>query len=132
MAGPALKENSDKKFYPDYLFEILAVCLIVLETVLALSYLLAPRLGREIDVSRNFLPLPEWYFMSLYQLIKYFPGGWAFVGVVLIPVSALVLIAALPFIERTPSRRLRDRKASAAVAAALLVANIILTILAYR
>ena len=60
----------EKKFYPDYLFEILVVCLAALEIVLALSYFLAPRIGRPIDFSRNFQPLPEWYFLFLYQLFK--------------------------------------------------------------
>jgi len=123
--------SHDKKFYPDYLFEILAVCLVALEVVLALSYVFAPRTGRPIDFSRNFQPLPEWYFLFLYQLLKYFPGKWAFVGVVLIPVSALSVMFVLPFIEKNPSRRLRDRKISAAVAAVLLASSLVLTLLAY-
>lgn len=121
----------DKKFYPDYLFEILAVCLVTLEVILLLSYIFAPRTGRPIDFSRNFQPLPEWYFLFLYQLLKYFPGPWAFLGVVVIPSAALFVMFALPFIEGTPSRRLRDRKVSAAVAAFLLIASIALTALSY-
>jgi len=119
----------EKKFYPDYLFEIMVVCLVTLEAVLVLSYVFDPRIGRPIDFSRNFLPLPEWYFLYLYQLLKYFPGDWAFLGVVVIPNLALLAMFALPFIEKTPSRRLRDRKASAAAAAFLLVSSIVLTVL---
>ncbi|MBI5695204.1 MAG: hypothetical protein HZC51_05600 [Nitrospirae bacterium] len=121
----------ERKFYPDYLFEILVVCLLVLEAVLALSFVFAPHTGRPVDFSRNFQPLPEWYFMGLYQLLKYFPGKWAFMGVVLIPCGALCLMFALPFIEKTPSRRLRDRLPSAAVASSLLAALTVLTVLAY-
>jgi quinol-cytochrome oxidoreductase complex cytochrome b subunit len=127
----SLKLDKDKKFYPDYLFEILVVCLVVLEVVLALSYLFAPRTGRPVDFSRNFMPLPEWYFLSLYQLLKYFPGKSAFIGVVVIPCAALYFMFALPFMEKTKSRRLRDRLPSASVAAFLLFATIALTILAY-
>jgi len=123
--------NRDKKFYPDYLFEILLVSLVVLQVTLVLSIIFAPPTGRPIDFSRNFQPLPEWYFLSLYQLLKYFPGRWAFVGVAVLPLTALYLIFALPFIEKTPSRRLRDRKTSAAIAGLLLLANIVLTVLAY-
>ena len=120
----------EKKFYPDYLFEILVVCLVVLEAVLALSYVNSPQTGRPVDFSRNFIPIPEWYFLSLYQLFKYFPGRWAFIGVVLIPSGALFLMFALPFIEKTPSRRLRDRKTSAVVAAVILAGIVGLTIAA--
>lgn len=124
-----MKLNRDKKFYPDYLFEILVVCLVVLEVVLLLSYLFAPRTGRPVDFSRNFMPLPEWYFLSLYQLLKYFPGKSAFIGVVVIPCAALYLMFALPFMEKTKSRRLRDRLPSAAVAAFLLASVVVLTVL---
>lgn len=121
--------KKDKKFYPDYLFEILVVCLVVLEVVLFLSYLFAPRTGRPVDFSRNFMPLPEWYFLSLYQLLKYFPGKTAFIGVVVIPCAALYLMFALPFMEKTKSRRLRDRLPSASVAAFLLLSAVVLTVL---
>ena len=131
MTSRIAKNARDKKFYPDYLFEILAVCLLVLEVILVLSYLFAPRTGRPIDFSRNFQPLPEWYFLFLYQLLKYFPGAWAFLGVVVIPGAALSLMFALPFMEKTPSRRLRDRLPSAAVAAFLLVSSIVLTLLSH-
>lgn len=122
-------EKREKKFYPDYLFEILAVCLLVLEAVVVLSYIFAPHTGRPVDFSRNFQPLPDWYFLFLYQLLKYFPGMWAFLGVVVIPCAALLLMFALPFIEKTPSRRLRDRVPAAVIAAVLLVSGIVLTLL---
>jgi cytochrome b6-f complex subunit 4 len=120
-----------KKFYPDYLFEILVVCLVTLEIIVVLSYVFAPRVGRPIDFSRNYHPLPEWYFLSLYQLFKYFPGRLAFIGVVVLPLAALNLAFALPFIEKTRSRRLGDRVPSAAVAAFLLLSGLVLTVLSY-
>lgn len=121
----------EKRFYPDYLFEIAVVCLFTLEAVLVLSFVFAPHTGRPIDFSRNFQPLPEWYFMGLYQLLKYFPGRWAFLGVVLIPCGALFIMFALPFVEKTASRRLRYRVPSAVAAALLLLAALVLTVLAY-
>ncbi len=119
----------EKKFYPDYLFEILAVCLLVLEIVVVLTFIYAPHTGRPIDFSRNFQPLPDWYFLFLYQLLKYFPGRWAFVGVVVIPCTALILMFTLPFVEKTSSRRLRDRVPSAVVATILLASALVLTLL---
>ena len=107
----------------------LVVCLVVLEVVLVLSFLFAPRTGRPVDFSRNYMPLPDWYFLFLYQLLKYFPGRSAFFGVVVIPCAALFMMFALPFMEKTGSRRLRDRLPSAAVAALLLVSSIVLTVL---
>jgi len=124
-----LADKPEKKFYPDYLFEILVVTLVSVEIVIALSYLYAPVTGRPIDFSRNFLPLPEWYFLFLYQLLKYFPGKWAFLGVMVIPLAGIYLLYALPFMEKTRSRRLSDRKVSAVVGGAMLLGAAILTVL---
>lgn len=119
-----------KKFYPDYLFEIMVVNLATLEIVLVLSYVFASATGRPVDFSRNFLPLPEWYFLFLYELLKYFPGDSAFIGVMVIPAAALAWMFALPFIEKAPSRKLSDRKPTAIFAAFLMLSSIVLTILA--
>ncbi|MGA2192194.1 MAG: hypothetical protein ABSG42_02305 [Nitrospirota bacterium] len=124
-------DSEGKKFYPDYLFEILLVCFISLEIVIVLSYVYAPHTGRPVDFSRNYIPLPEWYFLFLYQLFKYFPGRWAFFGVVVIPCAALFLMFALPFMEKTGSRRIRRRVRSALVAALLLASAVALTVLSY-
>jgi len=124
-----LVEKPEKKFYPDYLFEILVITLVSVEIVLVLSYVYAPVTGRPIDFSRNFMPLPDWYFLFLYQLLKYFPGNWAFVGVFVVPLLCLYLLYALPFIEKTRSRRLRDRKVSAIIGGAMLIGAAVLTLL---
>lgn len=39
---------------------------------------------------------PEWYFLFLFQLLKYFEGDLVIVGTVLIPNGALALLTALP------------------------------------
>lgn len=41
---------------------------------------------------------PEWYFLGLYQILKYVPKTLG----VLIPIIALLLITILPFIDRKP------------------------------
>jgi ubiquinol-cytochrome c reductase cytochrome b subunit len=41
---------------------------------------------------------PEWYFLFLFQLLKYFEGEQELVGTVIIPNAALVLLALLPLL----------------------------------
>ena len=43
---------------------------------------------------------PEWFFLFLFQFLKYFPGGTEIIGAVIIPSALLALLAAMPFIER--------------------------------
>ncbi len=124
-------DKNQKKFYPDYLFEILLVCLFALEGALLLSYVFPPVTGSPVDFSRNFMPRPEWYFLALYQMFKYFPGRLAFIGVAVIPAAIIFLVFALPFLEKTHSRRLSDRKFSALVVAVILISAVVLTVLSY-
>src|SRR5438552_2783450 len=50
------------------------------------------------DPSRAYPARPEWYFLSLFQLLKYFEGEQEIVGTVVIPNGILVLLAVLPLL----------------------------------
>ncbi|MDH3223655.1 MAG: c-type cytochrome, partial [Gemmatimonadota bacterium] len=43
---------------------------------------------------------PEWYFMFLFQWLKYFPAGMEVVGAILIPTVVVATIAAMPLLGR--------------------------------
>ncbi len=100
-----MKPRRPKSFYPDYLVEVLVVALLTVEAILALALLWPPSLGRVIDLSASYRPKPEWYFLWLYQLLKYFPGPWAFLGAVLLPLGAAGLFVLLPWLDRGPRGR---------------------------
>jgi ubiquinol-cytochrome c reductase cytochrome b subunit len=57
------------------------------------------------DPSSQYLARPEWYFLPLFQLLKYFEGGAELVGTIILPGVAMGFLAALPFIHSTFSRR---------------------------
>jgi quinol-cytochrome oxidoreductase complex cytochrome b subunit len=92
--------NRKKEFYPDYLIEILLVIFLLVELVAALALLYPPAIGRQIDFSAPFSPKPEWYFLWLYQLIRYFPGNWIIIGTTVIPLTAILLLISIPLIDR--------------------------------
>jgi mono/diheme cytochrome c family protein len=50
-------------------------------------------------------PIPEWYFLFYYEMLKYFRGPWEIVGTVVIPVLFYALLFLLPFLDRWPERR---------------------------
>lgn len=56
------------------------------------------------DPASNFLARPEWYFLFLFQLLKYCEGKLLIVGTVIIPALAVVFLFVLPFIDRNASR----------------------------
>ena len=58
----------------------------------------------------TYIPRPEWYFLGLFQLLKYFPGKWEVVGAMVIPGIAAGFLALLPWIDRGPDRDPRKRR----------------------
>lgn len=94
------ESNKNKKFYPDYLAEIIVSILVALEILVILALAFYPSIGIEIDFTRPFEPKPEWYFLWLYKLVSYFPGDIIFVGTVIVPLIFVLLFLLIPFIDR--------------------------------
>jgi quinol-cytochrome oxidoreductase complex cytochrome b subunit len=124
-----MDRKKDNTFFPNYLFEIVLVVLFTVEVVLVLAVLFPPAVGREIDFSAQYSPRPEWYFLFLYQLTKYFPGSWTFVGAVLLPGLAFSALLLAPFLDSGKATYLRQRKTAAAAGFLLLALVIGLTVL---
>jgi len=120
---------TEKPFFPYYFFEVVVVALLTLEAVLLLAVLFPPAIGREIDLSAQFSPRPEWYFLFLYQLTKYFAGKWTFVGAALLPGLAFSLVFLAPFLDSGRERSLARRKTAAIVGLGLFFAVALLTVL---
>ena len=127
-----MDKKDENRFFPYYLFEITVVALFTVEAVLILAALYPPSVGREIDFSAQYSPRPEWYFLFLYQLTKYFPGAWTFVGAALLPCLAFLVLLLAPFLDSGKATALRQRKTAAAVGLTLMVAVIALTIASLR
>jgi quinol-cytochrome oxidoreductase complex cytochrome b subunit len=123
------RKKDEIPFFPSYLFEIAVVALFTVEAVLLCAVLFPPAVGREIDFSAQYSPRPEWYFLFLYQLTKYFPGRWTFVGAVLLPGLAFSILLLAPFLDSGKKTALRQRKTAAAAGFGLLAAAIALTLL---
>ena len=123
-----MTDKDQNKFFPYYFFEVTLVVLFTIEAVLVLAVLFPPAVGREIDFSAQFSPRPEWYFLFLYQLTKYFPGRWTFVGAVVLPGLAFSVLLLAPFLDSGKETALRQRKAAAAAGFSLLAAVVALTI----
>lgn len=118
-----IKDNTpnDKKFYPDYLSEIIVTILIAIEILLIVVFLYPPEVGRQIDISKPFQPVPEWYFLWLFKLVSYFPGDTIFIGTVIIPLIFILLLIFLPFFDRGTYGRLK-----AAIAGGVVLGGFIL------
>jgi len=99
--------KQSKDFYPDYLVEIMLVIFLTIELVAVLALLYPQDIGRQIDFSTPFRPKPEWYFLWLYQLIRYFPGDRIVIGTTVIPLLAVLVFMLIPFIDQGRWGRLK-------------------------
>ena len=95
-----MSDERQKRFYPDYLSEIVLVMFFFFFFVVVLALLFPQKMGRLINFTAPYQPKPEWYFLWLYQLVRYFHGPWIFVGTVLIPLLTVAFIIYIPWIDR--------------------------------
>lgn len=131
------KYKKDKEkgvpFFPDILFKDALAALLVFVVLLALVYLVgAPLEERANPADTSYTPRPEWYFLFLFQLLKYFPGNLEVVGVVLIPTLAILLLFALPLIDKHRLRHFTKRPYVTGITALVFAGVIYLTVQAYQ
>jgi cbb3-type cytochrome c oxidase subunit III len=120
-------------FFPDIIFKDAVVVLVVFLILVALAYFVgAPLEPRANPADTTYTPRPEWYFLFLFQLLKYFPGNLEVLGVVLLPTIVIILLFILPFLDRSKERYFTHRPIIIGVTAFAFVGIIYLTVQAYR
>jgi mono/diheme cytochrome c family protein len=98
-------------FFPDIIFKDSVVTLIIFLVLVALAFFIgAPLEERANPSDTSYTPRPEWYFLFLFQLLKYFPGELEVIGVVVIPTIAILVLFVLPFIDKRADRHYTKRK----------------------
>jgi mono/diheme cytochrome c family protein len=120
-------------FFPDIIFKDAVIALIVFIVLICLAYFIGAALEPGANpADTTYTPRPEWYFLFLFQLLKYFPGKLEVVGVVLIPSLVFILLFLLPLLDRNTRRHFLDRPIITGVTLFVVVGIIVLTILAVR
>ena len=137
ISGPwSNRENSTGKnlqFFPSQAARDLVVVLIVLAGLTAIAWRGAPPLEPVADPSdAAYVPRPEWYFLGLFQLLKYFPGRLEVIGALVVPGVVMLLLALLPWIDRGRSRHPRDRRPALLMFAIIAGSLVALTAAGWR
>ncbi|KFE71440.1 cytochrome b N-terminal domain-containing protein [Hyalangium minutum] len=102
------KEELERKaamFFPDQLLLDTIASIAAVGVIFWLAWRVGAPLEAPADPSSQYLARPEWYFLPLFQLLKYFEGGAELVGTVILPGLAMGFVAALPFLHTALSRR---------------------------
>ena len=120
-------------FFPKQVLKDLAAVLVVVALVFGATWVEhgAP-LDAPADPSSDYPARPEWYFLALFQLLKYFHGPLEIVGTVVLPTLVGAYLFGLPLLDRKPGTALRGRVGSLLPLALIAVGAVGLTLQAQR
>jgi cytochrome b6 len=114
-AGKPEAERKKMPFFPNFLLRDLLLWLIVLNVLAILAVFFPWELGKKAD---PFAPAPagirpEWYFLFMFQTLKYFPATLGpvdgeLLGVLLFGIAGLLWVL-VPFWDRKTSRGEKNR-----------------------
>jgi ubiquinol-cytochrome c reductase cytochrome b subunit len=98
-------------FWPDIIFKDTTAAFLVFLALIGMALWKGAQMEDLANpTDTNYNPRPEWYFLSVFQILKYFPGKSETFAIVLLPAIAVLVLVALPFLDRSPKRHFKDRK----------------------
>jgi len=107
--SPARLRAQSEPFWPGQAWKDAVLAFLTLIGLCAWCYHWPAPLGEQSDPSRAYEARPEWYFMFLFQLLKYLKGPNEILGTFVLPTLFFVLLFFWPFLDRSPHRDPRRR-----------------------
>jgi ubiquinol-cytochrome c reductase cytochrome b subunit len=107
-AGPWTDERASlggETFYPRqvYMDAVVMLGVFLLLSVLALAVPF-PLTDKANPADTTFVPVPEWYFLFYYELLKYVHGPLEPLATWVLPMVVVLIMLFWPFIDRNPAR----------------------------
>ena len=113
-AGPAGPPDEDpiapkqkpEPFYPRQVLMDLSLTAMLIIGLGFLAFFLPAQLGSAANsADAQYIPRPEWYYLPIFQWLKYWRGAASVIGVLVIPTILVLAILAVPFLDRSAERR---------------------------
>jgi ubiquinol-cytochrome c reductase cytochrome b subunit len=126
-AGPVDEDPYHPKqtpslFYPCQVLMDLSLTALLIVGLGLLCFFAPMQLGPPANpADTQYIPRPEWYYLPIFQWLKYWHGSAAIIGVLVIPTLLALTIVALPFLDRSIERRPWKRPAAMGAYAFLVV-----------
>jgi ubiquinol-cytochrome c reductase cytochrome b subunit len=126
-------EGPSKPFYPHHAIKDTIAGAVVFALLLTAAVMFRPPLDAIADpTDASYVPRPEWYFLSLFQLLKYFPGPLEPLATMVIPGLVVGLLFMLPFLDSRADRHPMKRPLVTGGFALIGAGIIVLTYLGYK
>lgn len=117
-------------FMPNFLLKEWMVGAVFLIGFLLVTMAEASPLEAEADPTKaGYIPLPDWYFLFLYQLLKYpyASGDYKVIGTVILPGLAMFGLLIAPWLEKGRERRAAKRPVATGLMLLALISVVYLT-----
>jgi quinol-cytochrome oxidoreductase complex cytochrome b subunit len=103
----SLLKAQGKPFFPYAVAKDSAMACVVMLSIIVMAIVLGAELGPKADpTTTTYVPRPEWYFFFLFELLRVIkPAILTPLATIGVPTICMILLIALPFIDRGPERR---------------------------
>jgi quinol-cytochrome oxidoreductase complex cytochrome b subunit/cytochrome c len=101
---PAQLQAASVPFWPRQALKDGVLALVFLLGLGAWAYYRPAPLEAPADPSQPYEARPEWYFMFLFQVLRYFQGPYEVVGTFVLPALFFAILLFWPFLDRNPHR----------------------------
>lgn len=126
-------KKEGEKFFPDVIFKDTIVMLVLFLLLVGLSLIVGVPSEPRVDPNdTSYIPRPEWYFLFLFEFLKLVPSQLEWVGAVVVPTVAILILLLLPFIDKNPHRHWSRRKIATGTMTIVVLAMVGLTVQAVR
>jgi quinol-cytochrome oxidoreductase complex cytochrome b subunit/cytochrome c5 len=104
--NPFTPKLKTELFYPRQLLMDLALTALLIIGLGLLAFFAPIQLGPPANpADAQYVPRPEWYYLPIFQWLKYWHGAASLIGVLVVPTVLALAIVALPFFDRGIERR---------------------------
>ncbi len=108
--APGDETRPKQKFYPKQVALDTAAVFLAFAVLFLMAVMVRVPLERVANPNdTSYLPRPEWYFLFLFQMLKFFDGPLEVIGTVILPSLAILALIATPFIDRGKLKRVTER-----------------------
>jgi mono/diheme cytochrome c family protein len=98
------------KFWPNIIYKDLLMSFGIFLLLIGLAtFVGVPSEPKADPADASYLPRPEWYFLFLFEFLKFIPGSIEWVGTFIIPALAILALFLLPFLDKSPNRHWKTR-----------------------
>ena len=132
--APAPNESGPtKRFFPEQMMKDVIAVFTAFVILYTMAMFVEVPLGRLADpTDLTYIPRPDWYFLFLFQTLKFFKGSLEPVGSILLPNLAILALFLAPFLDRGKLKKVTQRTTAIGVVALAAISWGALTLAAIK